>query len=104
MKRGKSADVLTERDPYSHKQVAWVVEGGDPPVEDHDEGLDAPYEGGDIDHERARRLIREQTQRLLPPAEANALADHLLSCDSCYKFAQDEAARERKRSSGELKL
>lgn len=101
MKRGKSADALMERDPYGRKLVTLGVEGEDIPEQDNSDGLD---ESGEIDHERARRLIREQTQRLLPPADANALADHLLVCDSCYKFAQDEAARERKRNSGELKL
>jgi hypothetical protein len=53
--------------------------------------------GDPIDHTRAQQLILEQTQRLLPPADANALADHLLACDRCYRFAQDVASRERQR-------
>ncbi len=48
-----------------------------------------------IDHERARALILEQTRRLLPPPDANALADHLIACDRCFRFAQDVAAQER---------
>jgi hypothetical protein len=48
-----------------------------------------------IDHERARELIQEQTRRLLPPQEANALADHLLVCDRCFRYAQDVAHQER---------
>jgi hypothetical protein len=48
-----------------------------------------------IDHDRARELIQEQTRRLLPPQEANALADHLLVCDRCYRYAQDVAHQER---------
>ena len=105
MKRGKPADVLAERDLVRQKQSTWTVEGGGFPEEDDSaEDLEPSIESGDIDHERARRLIREQTRRLLPAAHANALADHLLTCDSCYRYAQDEAARERKRNSGDLKL
>src|SRR5215469_894512 len=48
-----------------------------------------------IDHDRARELINEQTRRLLPPQEANALADHLLICDRCFRYAQDIAHQER---------
>ena len=48
-----------------------------------------------IDHDLARRLILEQTEHLLPPVEANALADHLLECDRCFRFAQDVAHHER---------
>jgi hypothetical protein len=51
-----------------------------------------------IDHERARELIQEQTRRLLPPQEANALADHLLVCDRCFRYAQDVAHQERQSS------
>ena len=58
--------------------------------DDHSERLAAT-----IDHERARELIQEQTRRLLPPQEANALADHLLVCDRCYRYAQDVAHQER---------
>jgi hypothetical protein len=56
-----------------------------------------------IGHDRARELILEQTRRLLPPSEANALADHLVECDRCFRFAQDVAELERKRHSGELR-
>lgn len=49
----------------------------------------------EISHERARQLILDQSQRLLPPDEANALADHLLTCDKCFRFAQDIAHQER---------
>jgi hypothetical protein len=105
MKRGKSADMLAERDPSQRQRSAWEDEGVAPHMEGDDEnGLETPDQDGDIDHERARRLIREQTHRLLPPADANALADHLLTCDACYKFAQDLAAKERKRQSGDLSL
>jgi hypothetical protein len=60
------------------------------PEDNHSERLAAT-----IDHERARELIQEQTRRLLPPQEANALADHLLVCDRCYRYAQDVAHQER---------
>ncbi len=50
---------------------------------------------GELTHERARELIVVQTTGLLPPADANALADHLLTCDDCYRFAQDVAAQRR---------
>jgi hypothetical protein len=46
-------------------------------------------------HEHARELIREQIHTLLPADEANALADHLLECDTCFKYAQDIAHEER---------
>lgn len=48
-----------------------------------------------LDHERAQQLIMEQAQALLPPNVANALADHLLTCDRCFRFAQDMAHQER---------
>ena len=48
-----------------------------------------------LDHERAQQLIMEQAQTLLPPNVANALADHLLTCDRCFRFAQDVAHQER---------
>ena len=47
----------------------------------------------DMTHERARDLIQRQQDTLLPPSEANALANHLLDCDACYRFAQDLAAQ-----------
>lgn len=105
MKRGKPADVLADRAVLRQRQSAWDVDGDEYLGEDDGaDELEPPFDGGEIDHERARRLIREQNQRLLPPADANALADHLLTCDSCYKYAQDIAAQERKRNSGELRL
>jgi hypothetical protein len=57
----------------------------------------------EIDHERARQLILEQNEHLLAAPDANALAEHLLVCDRCYRFAQEVAARERRRMSGEVK-
>jgi hypothetical protein len=48
-----------------------------------------------LTHERAQQLIVEQAQSLLPPTVANALADHLLTCDRCFRFAQDVAHQER---------
>ncbi|HEX6817747.1 MAG TPA: hypothetical protein VF120_05180 [Ktedonobacterales bacterium] len=105
MKRGKPADVLEGGEVLRQRHSTWTIESGEYLGEDSNaDELESPVAGGEIDHARARRLIREQTQRLLPAADANALADHLLACDSCYKFAQDEAARERKRNSGDLKL
>jgi len=62
---------------------------------DAEAGTDEAPTGGELSHERARELIVAQTTRLLPPAEANALADHLLICDDCYRFAQDVAAQRR---------
>ena len=58
-----------------------------------DEEVEAP--AAEIDHALARQLILDQSQRLLPPDEANALADHLLVCDKCFRFAQDVAHQER---------
>lgn len=49
----------------------------------------------EIDHDLARQLILDQSHRLLPADEANALADHLLVCDKCFRFAQDIAHQER---------
>lgn len=63
--------------------------------EDEDDELHVATVSGDLTHERARELIVAQTTQLLPPAEANALADHLLICDDCYRFAQDVAAQRR---------
>lgn len=48
-----------------------------------------------LDHARARQLLLAQHTALLPPTEANALSTHLLTCDSCYRFAQDLAASRR---------
>lgn len=66
-------------------------------------GVDDAPDRDMVDHDRARQLILEQTERLLPANEANLLSDHLLVCDRCYRFAQEVAARERKRTSGEFK-
>jgi hypothetical protein len=54
-----------------------------------------PDARGGLDHERARQLLLAQLDTLLPPAEANALSAHLLTCDACYRFAQDIAAQRR---------
>lgn len=91
MKRDESADVLVAHGNPGRMAFERRVEPA------------GPYEGGDeveggplaIGHARARALILEQTQHLLPPAEANALADHLLACDRCFRFAQDVAHQER---------
>lgn len=48
-----------------------------------------------LDHDRARELLIAQSDGLLPAAEANALSAHLLTCDSCYRFAQDLASGRR---------
>ena len=70
---------------------------------DTTDGHAPPDSSTGIGHDRARELILEQSRRLLPPSEANALADHLVACDRCFRFAQDVAELERKRHSGELK-
>ncbi len=99
MKRTKPVDTALAHEGEEMSPVVFAMsEGGD--WEDADEPV---VDGGQIAHARARHLIVEQANRLLPPADANALADHLLVCDPCYRFAQDEAAKERKRSSGELR-
>lgn len=72
-------------------------------VADATNGQAPPDSSTGISHDRARELILEQSRRLLPPSEANALADHLVECDRCFRFAQDVAELERKRHSGELK-
>lgn len=63
-------------------------------AEEVSESVDLPSEAT-LDHERAQQLIIEQAQTLLPPNIANALADHLLTCDRCFRFAQDIAHQER---------
>lgn len=63
-------------------------------AEEVSESVDLPSEAT-LDHERAQQLIIEQAQTLLPPNVANALADHLLTCDRCFRFAQDVAHQER---------
>jgi hypothetical protein len=65
------------------------------PQEPSGENAQREVPASTIDHERARELIQEQTRRLLPPQEANALADHLLVCDRCFRYAQDVAHQER---------
>lgn len=75
----------------SPADYASYPEDGVPPADDGDGRSGV----GELTHERARDLITAQTVGLLPPAEANALADHLLICDACYRFAQDVAAQRR---------
>ena|SRR5215469_1746973 len=60
-----------------------------------EEETPSQFPAASIGHDRARELINEQTRRLLPPQEANALADHLLVCDRCFRYAQDIAHQER---------
>lgn len=79
-----SEDTYAQYEQEENSDLPRVVEG----VEEM-----APVR--DIDHERARQLILDQAHRLLPPDEANALADHLLTCDRCFRFAQDVAHQER---------
>ena len=71
---------------------------GKAPQEPSGENAQRELPSSTIDHERARELIQEQTRRLLPPQEANALADHLLVCDRCFRYAQDVAHQERQSS------
>lgn len=63
-------------------------------VEEVHDSVELPA-GTELDHERAQQLIVEQAHTLLPPSVANALADHLLTCDRCFRFAQDVAHQER---------
>lgn len=63
-------------------------------AEEVSESVEPPSEST-LDHERAQQLIIEQARTLLPPSVANALADHLLTCDRCFRFAQDVAHQER---------
>ena len=57
------------------------------------EATNAPVQ--QISHERARQLIRDNAHGLLPPKEANELADHLLTCDGCFHFAGEIARSAR---------
>lgn len=91
MKRDELADVLVARESARHMGFERHTEPTGP-IESDGEPETGPLA---IDHVRARALILEQTQHLLPPAEANALADHLLACDRCFRFAQDVAHQER---------
>lgn len=96
MRREKSAHLLLEQDLQGYSEESGYHA-------DEMDDVSVPSTGGAIDHERARQLLLQQTRELLPPSEANALADHLLECDSCFRYAQEVADRERKRTSGELK-
>lgn len=92
MKRDESADVLIARESPKHMAFERHAEPAKPHEGNGETETTGPLA---IDHARARALILEQTQHLLPPAEANALADHLLACDRCFRFAQDVAHQER---------
>lgn len=99
MKRTKPLDTL-----LAHESAEIGMDYQDTMDDQAWEADVEPELGGDgITHEHARELILAQTYQLLPAGEANALADHLLVCDPCYRYAQDVAAKERKRNSGELK-
>ena len=63
-------------------------------AEEVSDSAEVPFEAT-LSHERAQQLIIEQAQTLLPPTVADALADHLLTCDRCFRFAQDVAHQER---------
>lgn len=91
MKRDDLADVLVTHED-SRRMVVERREDPAPSTEGGESVASGPLP---IDHARARELIVEQTQRLLPASEANALADHLLECDRCFRFAQDVAHQER---------
>jgi hypothetical protein len=101
MKRTRPVDMLVVHEETGAGGGGDVFDVMDDQAWEADD--DPLYNDDGVTHERARQLILEQTQRLLPAAEANALADHLLTCDPCYRFAQDTAAKERRRASGELK-
>lgn len=91
MKRDDFADVLVAHEDPHHTTFEQHLNSD----EAEDAGGELPAGPTIIDHARARELILEQTQRLLPATEANALADHLLECDRCFRFAQDVAHQER---------
>ncbi|MGH2514597.1 MAG: hypothetical protein ACRDHP_02995 [Ktedonobacterales bacterium] len=91
MKRDEWADVLVaHEDPRRTAFERHMESEGSSAGES-----EAPAGPATIDHARARELILEQSQRLLPASEANALADHLLVCDRCFRYAQDVAHQER---------
>ncbi|HLZ24442.1 MAG TPA: hypothetical protein VKQ30_20195, partial [Ktedonobacterales bacterium] len=90
MKRDDFADVLVAHDDPQHTAFERQTEP------ERQNANEATTTGPlIIDHARARELILEQNQRLLPASEANALADHLLECDRCFRYAQDVAHEER---------
>ena len=89
MKRDDSAEVLVARESSQRTAFERHID-----AEEAGDGETATVRGT-IDHARARELILEQTHRLLPASEANALADHLLECDRCFRYAQDVAHQER---------
>lgn len=95
MKRDPLSDMLLlyEGPPASGGSLRDKQEGDFDLLHDEESGATQPAQ--EIDHERARQLILDQSHRLLPPDEANALADHLLTCDKCFRFAQDIAHQER---------
>ncbi len=95
-----------DKPPY-HSPDAWQFTSANADEDEHDtHGESAHNDAGTRDladgasiemtHERARELLLRQSGELLPAAEANALADHLLTCDACYRFAQDVAARQHR--------
>ena len=91
MKRDDFADVLVAHEDPRRTAFERHPEPESPGTGDGE----MPAGPMTIDHARARELILEQTQRLLPASEANALADHLLECDRCFRYAQDVAHQER---------
>jgi hypothetical protein len=96
MKRDEPSDVLVLHDTGLSPHESHSLYFREEPTPREGVPAEIPDESTQgIDHERARQLILMQTERLLPPLEANALADHLLECDRCFRFAQDIAHQER---------
>ena len=91
MKRDELADVLVAHEDPRRSAFEQHLDSEPPSVGEEE----MPVGPITIDHARARELILEQKQRLLPASEANALADHLLECDRCFRYAQDVAHQER---------
>lgn len=86
----RKTSVFLERPPRDEDAYGEQLDD----VEEVGESVEPPSETT-LDHERAQQLILEQARTLLPPNVANALADHLLTCDRCFRFAQDVAHQER---------
>ncbi len=91
------------RDPHDDSGPRWklwdrlktAISSEHPAVAAPSKAISPSPAGPPLDHDRARRLLVAQRSALLPAADANALSAHLLTCDPCYRFAQDLAARSR---------
>lgn len=83
--------------PFSASDMAaWNGRDDEDDGDDPDTDTSAP-EHVAITHERAAALLRDGAPERLSPADANALAAHLMTCDACFRLAQDEAAARRSR-------